>query len=200
MPIDTTPTNMKFWILLAGCMGFACSPAWAQAQDRIYRCGNEYTNSPTQAQLKGCVALQGGNVTVVQGGRTGGAKATTAKPAAASPAATPASSQAQVDPNQQKSRDSDARAILSSELRRAEAQLADVQRDYNGGKPVARADETQNGAAYMQRVAELKASLARAQADVAGIRRELQRIGGDVPAAAGPAPSAGGAGSAVVAR
>lgn len=193
MPIDTSPTTMKFWILLAGWTGFACSPVWAQTQDRIYRCGNEYTNSPTQAQLKGCVALQGGNVTVVQGGRTG-AKTSTAKPANAAPAAAPSSPQAQVDPNQQKSRDSDARAILSSELRRAEAQLADVQRDYNGGKPVARADETQNGAAYGQRVSELKASVARAQADVAGIRRELQRLGGDVPAAAS------GAGSAVVAR
>ena len=47
----------------------------ASAQERIYRCGNEYTNTVTEAQAKTCKLVSGGNVTVVQG----------QKPAAASP-------------------------------------------------------------------------------------------------------------------
>ena len=39
------------------------------AQDRIYRCGNEYTNTVPSPQTKGCKLLEGGNVTVVQGTR-----------------------------------------------------------------------------------------------------------------------------------
>ena len=36
------------------------------ADDRIYRCGNEYTNTVTEAQAKNCKLISGGNVTVVQ--------------------------------------------------------------------------------------------------------------------------------------
>lgn len=42
--------------------------AQAQAQDRIYRCGNEYTNSVPSPQTKGCVLVEGGNVTVKKEG------------------------------------------------------------------------------------------------------------------------------------
>jgi hypothetical protein len=49
----------------------------AQAQDRIYRCGNEYTNTVPQGHEKGCKLVEGGNVTVVQGQRP--AKATAPK-------------------------------------------------------------------------------------------------------------------------
>lgn len=187
-----TPMPLSIWTLAAVLLGLSSASALAQSQDHIYRCGNEYTNSPSQAQLKGCVALSGGNVTVVQGTKQTPKAAPVAKPA---PNGANPPSQSQVDPAQQKSRDSDARTILSHELTRAEGQLAEVVRIYNGGKPVARSDELQNTALYAQRVADLKASVARAEADVAGIRRELQRLGG----ATGPVP-VGSPPSAVVAR
>ena len=41
----------------------------AQAQERIYRCGNAYTNTVTEAQAKNCKLVEGANVTVVQGTR-----------------------------------------------------------------------------------------------------------------------------------
>lgn len=197
MPIENTALSLKLWSLLASCVLLAGFPAAAQGLDRIYRCGNEYTNNPTQSQLKGCVALQGGNVTVVQGGRPA-AKASSGKSSTA--AAVPEASQSRVDPSQQRSRDSDARAILSAELRRAESQLANAQREYSGGQPAARVGEAPSGAAYAQRVAELKANVQRAEADVAGIRRELQRIGADVPAASGPVVGLGSANGSVIAR
>lgn len=46
-----------------------------QAQDRIFRCGNEYTNNPAQSQRKDCVALDGGHITVIPAPRTNAAKA-----------------------------------------------------------------------------------------------------------------------------
>lgn len=145
----------------------------AQAQDRIFRCGNEYTNSPSSAQKKDCKQIEGGNVTVVP--------ATKPNPSAGNRAGgqqTASADHPKVDPAQQKARDSDARTILEGELRRAEARLADLQRDYNNGQPDKKTDELRNVARYQERVAELKASIARAEADVTGIKRELQRATG----------------------
>ena len=46
----------------------------ANAQDRIYRCGNEYTNIVTRAQEKTCTLITTGNVTVVPADKATGAK------------------------------------------------------------------------------------------------------------------------------
>jgi len=143
-----------------------------QAQDRIYRCGNEYTNSVTQAQAKGCKLVEGGNVTVVQGTRP--VKAASPKPEASGVATT--GSGPRVDAADQKSRDSDARLILQSELKKAEARQAELLKEYNNGEPEVRGGETRNHQKYLDRVAELKASLARNESDMAGIRRELDRL------------------------
>ena len=76
----------------------------------------------------------------------------------------------------QRARDADARAILESELRKAEARHADLLREYNDGAPVRNALELRNPQLYMERTAELKASVARSESDLAGIRRELARV------------------------
>lgn len=144
----------------------------AQAQERIYRCGNEYTNTVSPAQAKGCKLVEGGNVTVVQGTRPG--KVATPKVAGSGPS--PASSNARVDVSEQKSRDSDARLILQSELTKAEARQAELLKEFNNGAPEKRGDEARNYQKYLDRVAELKASLARNESDIAGIRRELGRV------------------------
>ena len=144
----------------------------AQAQERIYRCGNEYTNTVSEAQAKGCKLVEGGNVTVVQGTRPN--KAAAAKPA--SSGATSSSNGARVDASEQKSRDSDARLILQSELAKAEARQAELVKEYNNGEPEKRGDEARNHQKYLDRVAELKANLARNESDMAGIRRELGRV------------------------
>ena len=140
----------------------------AQAQDRIYRCGNEYTNTVPSPQTKGCKLVEGGNVTVVQAVRPT-KPATSAAPAAASTAGS------RVDANDQKSRDSDARLILQAELKKAEARQEELVKEYNNGEPEKRGDEARNHKKYLDRVAELKASLARNESDMAGIKRELAR-------------------------
>ena len=156
-----TKMTWTFWLLVL------C--ASAQAQERIYRCGNAYTNSVTEAQAKNCKLLEGANVTVVQGTRPAQA------PAQAS-AASPASAGPRVNVQEQKSRDSDARLILQSELKKAEARQAELLKEYNNGEPDKRGDEVRNYQRYLDRVAELKASLARNESDMAGIRRELGRL------------------------
>lgn len=138
----------------------------AQAQERIYRCGNAYTNTVTEAQAKNCKLIEGANVTVVQGTRP------TQAPAQASAASTGP----RVNVQEQKSRDSDARLILQSELKKAEARQAELLKEYNNGEPDKRGDEARNYQRYLDRVAELKASLARNESDMAGIRRELGRL------------------------
>jgi seryl-tRNA synthetase len=77
---------------------------------------------------------------------------------------------------EQRARDSDARLILQSELKKAQARQEELQREYNNGEPEKRGDESRNHQKYLDRVAELKASLARNESDVAGIRRELDRL------------------------
>jgi len=158
----------------------ATAPA-AWAQDRIYRCGNEYTNNAQQAKERGCKLVEGGNVTVVQGNRPAGAAAPAA-PAAGGGAATSASppSAPRVNTNDQKARDSDARAILESELRKAETRHADLVKEYNGGAPERNALDLRNPQRYIERTAELKANITRSESDIAGIKREISRL----PAAA----------------
>lgn len=157
----------------------ATAPA-AWAQDRIYRCGNEYTNNAQQAKERGCKLVEGGNVTVVQGTRPAGAA--TAAPATGTgagagtaPAASPPSVP-RVATNDQKARDADARAILESELRKAEARHAELVKEYNGGAPERNALDLRNPQRYMERTAELKASVARSESDIAGIKREIARL------------------------
>lgn len=165
-----TVTNL---LLLAVAVA---APVAGWAQDRIYRCGNEYTNNTTQAKERGCKLVEGGNVTVVQGSRPAAAAGGAAAPSAGgAPAASPPNAP-RVSSNDQKARDSDARAILEAELRKAESRHADLLKEYNNGAPERNALDLRNPQRYMERTAELKASVSRSESDIAGIKRELGRV------------------------
>jgi hypothetical protein len=152
---------------------------WAQ---QIYRCagvGNaapEYINNTKDAQTRNCKAVTGGNVTVVQG--------TAAAAPARAPvrvAATTPSGGTRTDAGpEQRARDSDSRAILESELKKAESKLAEQQKEYNNGEPEKQGIEGRNYQRYLDRVAELRDGISRNQSDIAGIKREIARL----PAAA----------------
>lgn len=147
-------------------------PLAALAQDRIYRCGNEYTNNPGVAKSKGCTVVEGGNFTVIEGPRP------TTPPGRSTGSGASERGGERVDSAAQRARDSDARAILESELRRAEARLAEARAAYANGEPEKQGIEGRNHQRYLDRVAELKAAVTRAEADVAGLQRELGRLGG----------------------
>jgi hypothetical protein len=80
-----------------------------------------------------------------------------------------------IDGAEQRSRDSDSRAILESELKKAEAKQAELLREYNNGEPAKMGGEGQNYQKYLDRVAEMKANIARNDSDIASIKRELGR-------------------------
>ena len=151
----------------------ASASGWAQ--ERIYRCGNEYTNTlPGNAQARGCRLVDGGNVTVVQGPRPAAAAAARPAPGAA-PSASPTAGP-RIDSGEQKARDFDARRILESELKKAETRFAELQKEYNNGEPDKQGGEARNHQKYLDRVGEMKAELARLESDMGGIRRELGRL------------------------
>lgn len=155
----------------------ASAVAWAQQGREVYRCPGTpilYTDtlSAKEAREKGCRTLENTPITVVGG--------TAPRPAAAPPAPPAASNGARgpnerVNPSEQRARDSDARRILESELKREEQQLGALQKEYGNGEPERRGDE-RNYQKYLDRVAEMKAGIARKEADIAAIKRELAKL------------------------
>lgn len=146
------------------------------AQDRIYRCGNEYTNNAAAAKQRNCHVIEGGSVTVVhtQGARGGAAPAGagSAQRASRGPAGT------QVDSGQQQARDNDARAILQAELSKAQERLNTLQAEYNNGQPQKTELEHSKPELYEARINDLRSKISRLESDVRGIERELGRLPG----------------------
>ena len=157
-----------FCMLLAGTCGLVSA--------EVYRCAGadgkstEYINNLKDAQARGCKTVEGGNITVVQG--TPVAK-TPVRVAAASPSSAGTRTDGSAD---QKARDSDSRAILESELKKAEVKLAEQQKEFNSGEPDKQGIEGRNYQRYLDRVAELKDGIARNQSDIAGLKREISRL------------------------
>lgn len=187
LTVQMIPTSRALVCWLAP-LAAVLSQVQAHAQDRIYRCPGtpvEYINNAEQARTRGCTLMQGGNITVIEGIRPqpSGDGSAPRRPAATAPR----NGGERVDSAAQRARDSDARVILESELRRAEERLAEAKKAYANGEPEKQGIEGRNHQRYLDRVAELKAALGRAEADVEGIRRELARL--PAPSAA-PAPTA----------
>jgi SMC interacting uncharacterized protein involved in chromosome segregation len=72
-------------------------------------------------------------------------------------------------------RDTDARRILTTELQTEQDRLAALQKDFNNGEPERQGSE-RNYQKYADRVAEMKAAIARKESDIAAIRRELAKL------------------------
>lgn len=184
--MNTTSPLRALRMTLVAAVAAGAASAFAQERP-VYRCpGNLYTDqySAKEAADLGCKTLDGAPVTVVQspvrrapasGG--GGGEGPAARPAGGSSAAPAvrASGEMRVDPAQQRARDSDARRILESELAKEEERLAALRKDFNNGEPERRGDE-RNYARYQERVAEMKASIARKEADIAALKRELAKL------------------------
>ncbi|AMM25706.1 hypothetical protein [Variovorax sp. PAMC 28711] len=155
----------------------------AHAQERVWRCGNEYTNNAADAQKRGCKVMEGGNLTIVQGTRPSGASSgggaaagSSSSSAARAPAGSP-----RVEGVDQRARDGEARSVLQSELRKAETRQAELQKEYNNGEPEKQGSEGRNYQKYLDRVAEMKAEITRNESDIAGIRREIGRLPAGAP-------------------
>ena len=159
-------------LALAASAALTGLPARAQDPLVTYKCpGPVYTNmlSAQQAKDKGCTAVEGQPVTVVQAPQRPKPPASGGGPQAGR------NGETKVDPAAQQKRDSDARRILSDELKREEERLAVLQSEFNGGSPERNGDE-RNYQRYLDRVAEMKATIARKESDIAALRREMTKL------------------------
>lgn len=165
----------RFSPLAAIALGVLAQAALAQpASTIVYKCpGNVYTSdrelSAKQAADQGCKTIEGTPITVIQGRSPRPANGGAAAPAA------PRTPEMRVDPEAQRARDSDSRRILLAELRREEDRLAEMKREYNNGEPERQGNE-RNYQKYLDRVADMKSGIARKEADIAAIKRELAKL------------------------
>ena len=173
------PTGLTRNLVLVLLAAAALAPLHAAAQEarQVYRCPGPpvlYTDTLTlaEARERGCRSIEGTPVTVIQAPRP---RAPAAAAAAGASAAAPRPGDTRVDPAAQRARDSDARRILNDELRREEERLGQMQREFNNGEPERRGDE-RNFQRYQDRVAEMRAGIARKEADIAAIRREIGKL------------------------
>jgi hypothetical protein len=162
-----TPRAFAAGAVLALALGpLAAGPA--AAQGIYYQCpGNVFTNtiSAKEADAKGCKSREAVQVTTIPA----------PAPRARTAAAAPSGSASRVDAQEQKARDTDSRRILEDELRKAEGQLDALRKEYNNGEPERQGNE-KNYQKYLDRVADLKASITRTEADVAAIKREIGKL------------------------
>jgi hypothetical protein len=169
---------------MSHCLIVAASAAFAvhaQAQERVFRCPGkpvEYINNAEIAKSKGCTLMDGGNITIIQGTTPQPAKVSSSSGPSKGSTSSSRNGAERVDAADQRSRDSDARAILTAEMRKAEERLEQARKAYANGEPEKQGIESRNYQRYLDRVAELKASMVRAESDVSSIRRELDRLPG----------------------
>lgn len=178
-----TSSHLSRMVRFTGWIAGLClaGAAMAQGSSIVYRCPGPpvlYTDalSAKEAQEKGCRTIEGAPITVMQTSKPKPAGNAAAAANASASAAASRPGETRIDPAQQKSRDSDARRILEAELRKEEERLQALQKEYNGGEPERRGDE-RNYQRYVDRVAEMKASISRKESDIAAIKRELSKLG-----------------------
>lgn len=153
---------VRFTLLVVGVISVTLGLN-TSAQDRIYRCGNEYTNTLPEGNRSHCKLLEGGEVTVVP--------APPRQVAMTRPLDAPV-------PTDARSPGSEARQILEAELRKARAKRDELLADYNNGEPEKMGSESRNHQKYLDRVAAMKSAIDRLEQDIHGINRELARHSG----------------------
>jgi hypothetical protein len=161
-------TSVAFFILTLSSLGHV---GIGLASDTVYKCGDTFTNDAAQAKREKCPLLEGGAVVTIPSPLQQKAAAVTQKKSTdLSKASTLKSQQLKLLSKPQRSadqqaRDHDAKAIIQSELKKTEAQLVDFRKQYAG----------LSSQQDLERKLEVKQKIARAEADVVSLKRELQR-------------------------
>lgn len=174
-PFDFSTVAPRWRLHAAAAMTMSAMAAGAGAQTGsvYYVCpGNIFTNtiSAKEAETKGCKAREAQQPTSVPAPKPRPASTGTAAPSSA-----PRPAESRIDSSEQKARDTDARRILETELRKEEEKLEALRREYNNGEPERKGEE-RNSQKYADRVAEMKAAIQRKEADLAAIRREMGKL------------------------
>ena len=156
-----------FWsgavLLVVSSLG-AITPV--QAQEQIYRCGQEYTNAPKEPSR--CERLSPQSVTVIPGPRP--ARVDASASAVVSTVAPALNADAP-----QRQRDQQARTIVATELERTRLRHAELVQEYRQGAPAKTEADAASPQKYQERVAQLKAAIERHERDMDSLQRELAR-------------------------
>ena len=172
--------------VIAALAAFAslASVASPQALAQVYRCESDtgvpvYQGSPSG---KNCRALDMAPLTTIPAPKLPAATGKPSAPAAGQPgAARPAAAAGtppdfpRVDAGTQRSRDGERRSILESELSKEENRLESLRREFNDGQPDRLGNE-RNYQKYLDRVERLKEDIARSEANIGSLKRELAAI------------------------
>jgi hypothetical protein len=164
--IQKRATSVAFFFLTTFALGHA---GIGLAQEAVYRCGDIITNDAVQAKRERCKLLESGAVVTIPAQQKAVAvtqnrsaslnKSSSLKQSTQPKQAMPGRSA------EQQARDHDARAIIESELKKTEAQLVDLRKQY------AALSQAQD----LDRKLVVKQQIARAEADVVSLNRELRR-------------------------
>ena len=171
-----SPALWTCLLLAAVALPSAAQTPAAAAASQVYRCPGPpvlYTDalSPQEAREKGCRTIEGTPITIIQARP----KPAPAKAEAGNGASAARPADSKVDPSAQRQRDGEARRILQDELKKEEDKLLVLQKDYNNGEPERRGDE-RNYQRYLDRVGEMKLAIARKEADIAALKREIAKL------------------------
>lgn len=134
------------------------------AQEAVYRCGHEYTNDALRAKSEKCKLLESGAVVSVPSHQRA---ASVARPVATPPLSW-RPTRPQTPSAEQQKRDSDAKSIIEAELKKTEIQLADARKSMALIAP-------QAGGSELERKQALQQQIARHEADLVSLKRELKR-------------------------
>lgn len=172
----TRPMLVQFTSLCLLSAGI-CAPV--AAQETIYRCGQEYTNTPKDVAR--CQPLAEQNIAVIPGLRpqVGNSLAAPAHGAGMNDGRT------KTEPLRplaalQTERDVQARAILAQELATVQKLHLDLTQEYKQSAFVSPQTDTQTQIKSKDRLSVLKASIARTERDIESLRRELARFASSV--------------------
>ena len=159
--------SARRFALLIPVLVLALAGRSAHAQQDVYKCVDERGNVTfmNNGSTKGCTRIAVDPVVIPKAPNTPNATKSPAVP----------SNFPKVDNGTQKVRDNDRRRILEDELRDRETRLAALKREYNNGEPERQGDE-RNFQRYLDRTARLKEDIARAEGDIASIRREIDKV------------------------
>lgn len=154
-------TSVAFFVLNALVLGHA---GIGLAQEAVYRCGLVITNDAVQAKREKCQLLESGAVVTIPSPKKAVA-VTQNQSASLNKSSSLKSRQATAQSLDQSARDADAKAIIESELKKTEAQLVEWRKQY------AALSAEQD----LEKKLALKQQIARGEADVVSLKRELKR-------------------------
>jgi hypothetical protein len=157
-------TSVAFFILTILAL---VSTGISLASDAVYKCGDTFTNDAAQAKRERCPLLEGGAVVTIPAPSQQKAIAVTqnrstnlSKSASLKPKQNPTPRSAE-----QQARDHDSKAVIQSELKKTEAQLIDLRKQY----------ASLTASQDLERKLALKQQIARNEADIQSLMRELKR-------------------------